>query len=342
MVPSDGPYAGRVRIAIVGAGALGGLLAALLDRAGHEVVVTARGEHLAAIRDHGIRLSGAYGDAVARVPAAETLSVVPELAILAVKAQDARAAAEQNAAALHRVPVVVVQNGLRGPQALREVLPGSPLIGAASMIAASFLSPGVVTVTARGVTILAPDDASGPELGSAAAVLGGVVEVRTAADLAGVQWSKLVVNQLNAAPAVTGLALQESVRSALLRTAVVLAMRETIRVARAAGVRLEGLPALTRPLALAIDRLPLPLAARMMRRGLLDGMGAVPNPGSTLQSIRRGRPTEIDHLSGAVVETGARLGVPTPVNRRIVELVHEVEATGAFLPPEDAARRLLG
>jgi 2-dehydropantoate 2-reductase len=141
---------------------------------------------------------------------------------------------------------------------------------------------------------------------------------------------------------VTGLGLQEALVSTRLTAAIAAAMRETIRVARADGVRLEGLPALSPGLVRTLLVLPLPLAARVLRRGVLARMGDVPNPGSTLQSIRRGRPTEIDHLSGAVVEAGARAHVPTPVNRRIVDLVHRIEATGVFLPPEEAARRLLG
>ncbi|MGT2424710.1 ketopantoate reductase family protein [Amnibacterium kyonggiense] len=329
-----------MRIGIIGAGALGGTFAALLDRAGHDVVVTARGAQLDAIRDGGLRLDGGYGDVLARVRAAEVLPAAPDLALLAVKAQDAQAAAAQNAAALDGVPVVVVQNGLEGPQALAAALPTSPRIGAASMIAASFLSPGVVTVTAPGVTVLAAATATVAQRDAAAAVLGSVVEVRTAPDLAGLQWSKLVVNQLNAAPAITGTPLQEALGSRALTTAIAAAMRETIRVARADGVRLEGLPALPPALIRAIDRLPLPIASGVLRRGVTARMGPVPNPGSTLQSLRRGRPTEIDHLSGAVVAAGARLGVPTPVNRRIVELVHGVEATGAFLPAVEAARAL--
>ena len=330
-----------MRIGLIGAGALGGTFAVLLDRAGHDVAVTARGEQLDTIRERGLRLEGAYGDATARLAAAEALTEPPELALLAVKAQDAVAAAEQNAAALAGVPVVVVQNGLQGPQALRQVLPDSPLIGAASLIAASYLSPGVVTVTAAGTTVLARESATAAELAAAAAVLGRVVSVTTAEDLAGVQWSKLVVNQLNAAPAVTGLGQQEALGSLALTSAIALAMRETIRVARADGVHLAGLPALSPGLIRTLERLPLPLAARVLRRGVLARVGAVPNPGSTLQSIRRGRPTEIDHLSGAVVAEGRRLGLRAPVNARIVALVHEIEASGRFLAPEDAARRLL-
>ncbi|WP_375388095.1 ketopantoate reductase family protein [uncultured Amnibacterium sp.] len=329
-----------MRIGIIGAGALGGMLAVLLDRAGHDVVATARGEQLAAIRADGLRLEGAYGSASARFTAAEALPEAPDLAILAVKAQDAPAAAAQNASALDGVPLVIVQNGVAGPQSLAATLPSTPTIGAASMIAASYLRPGTVTVTAAGVTVLAPGTASAVQVRAAGDVLGAVVEVRIADDLAGLQWSKLVVNQLNAAPAVTGLSLQEAIASGPLTAAIAAAMRETIRVAHADGVRLAGLPALPPALVRTLDRLPLPFAAVALRRGVLARMGDVPNPGSTLQSIRRGRPTEIDHLSGAVVATGARMGVPTPVNRRIVEVVREVAATGRFLSPDDAARRL--
>ena len=330
-----------MRIGVIGAGALGGTFAVLLEQAGHEVAVTARGEHLAAIRASGLRLEGAYGAASARPAAAEVLDGAPDLALLAVKAQDAPEAARQNAAALRGVPLVVVQNGVAGPQSLQEALPSTPTIGAASMIAASYLSVGTVTVTAAGPTVLAPGTASAAQVRLAADVLGAVVEVRVSGDLAGVQWSKLVVNQLNAAPAVTGLSLQETMASLPLTTAIAAAMRETIRVAQAQGVRLEGLPSLPPSLIRALTLLPLPLAARTLRRGVLARMGEVPNPGSTLQSIRRGRPTEIDHLSGAVVAEGRRRGLRAPVNARIVALVHEIESSGRFLAPEDAARRLL-
>lgn len=326
----------------MGAGAIGGTLAALLDRTGHAVAVTARGGHLEAIREHGLRLTGAWGEHVARVGAAELLPEPPELALLTVKAQDARAAAEAHAGLLAGVPVVVVQNGLRGPQSLRDVLPASPLIGGLSMIAASYLEPGLVTVTAPGPTVLGAATASDEQLAAAAAVLGEAVPVALTDDLAGTQWAKLVVNQLNAAPALTGLSAQEALAVPALRRAVAGAMRETVRVGRAAGAGFRGLPGLTPGRVRMLAGLPPAVSGRLLAARMVERMGAVPNPGSTLQSIRRGRPSEIDHLSGAVVEEGERLGVPTPLNRRIVALVHEVESTGRFLPATEAAARILG
>ncbi|WP_375399555.1 ketopantoate reductase family protein [uncultured Amnibacterium sp.] len=330
-----------MRIGVIGAGAIGGTLAALLDRAGEQVVVTARGAQLDAIRERGLTLTGAWGDHVARIGAAQVLPEPPDLAVLTVKAQDAAAAAAAHVTLLAGVPVVVVQNGLAGPQALRSILPDSPLIGGLSMIAAAFLEPGVVTVTAAKTTVLAADTAGETELRAAAGVLRRAVPITTAPDLVGAQWSKLVVNQLNAAPALTGLAGQQALASPRLRTAIASAMRETVRVGRAAGVHFSGLPGVTPSVLRMLTVLPPELSGRIVAARLVAGMGPVLNLGSTLQSIRRGVPTEIDHLSGAVAREGDRLGVPTPVNHRIVDLVHEVADTGRFLSPDDAAALLL-
>jgi 2-dehydropantoate 2-reductase len=71
-------------------------------------------------------------------------------------------------------------------------------------------------------------------------------------------------------------------------------------------------------------------------------MGTVPNPGSTLQSIRRGQLTEIDFLNGAVVEAAGAAGLASPVNSAIVAMVHEVERTGSFLTAADVIARVRG
>lgn len=331
-----------MRIGIIGAGALGGTFAALLDRAGHEVVATARGEALDAIRVSGLRLHGAWGDHIARIGAAQVLPEAPDLALVTVKAQDARAAVQRHAALLRGVPIVVVQNGLNGPQALHDLVPESPLIGGLSMIAAAYLEPGEVTVTTAGTTVLAADTASDPQLESAAEVLRTAMPITVAPDLVAVQWSKLVVNQLNFASAVSGVSVQAALLSPAMRRAVVAAMRETVQVGLAAGIRFDGLPALTPGVVRLLRFAPLGVAARVLGPRFAAGMGPVPNLGSTLQSIQRGKPSEIDHLSGAVAQEGARRGVATPVNRRVVDLVHEVERTGEFLPPDVAARLLLG
>lgn len=330
-----------MRIAVIGAGAVGGVLAALLDRASHEVEVVARGAHLDAIGESGIFLDGVLGSHRARVRAVPALNGPPELAVVAVKAADADTALRAAAGALTGVPVVVVQNGLGALSSGRAGLPHSPVVGGLALFAASHLVPGRVTVTGPGGLHLGVDPAdrgAGRALVLAARVLRDALPVVRVRDFAGAQWSKLVVNQVNALPAVTGLSVQETVEHPGLRRLLVRGMRETVRAGLAAGVHFAPLASLTharlRAFALAPDAVAGLLPLAMARR-----MGPVPNPGSTLQSIRRGRPTEIDALSGAVVEAARAAGVAAPVTAMLVRLVHEVEAGGGFVPVDEVLRR---
>ena len=323
-----------MRVAVIGAGAVGGTIAALLARGGHTVELTARGQHLAAIREHGLYLSGAWGSHTATIDATRQLIRAPELAFVTTKAQDAEAAILENAALLSGVPVVIVQNGLRAIETAERALPRSDIVGGLALFAASYLSPGRIEVTTAGQTYLG-STASNSTLAIlyASDVLGAVMPVAATTNFAGAQWTKLVVNQINAVPAITGLSVQDVICRRALRQVITESMREAVRVGVAGDVRFARLQGLSDGLLRLFARLPesigqlLPLVMKWR-------MGATPNPGSTLQSIRRGQLTEIDYLNGAIVEAGERLEVPTPVNRALTALVHEVERTGVFAVPE--------
>lgn len=328
-----------MRIAVLGAGAVGGTLAALLVRAGHEVEVTARGENLAAITRDGIHLEGGFGEYHATVRAAKKLTAAPELAILATKAQDAAAALDDSAAALAGVPLLVVQNGLGGLAVAAEHAPSSPLLGGLALMAASYVAPGHVLVTGENPLVIGAPDATPREvLDRVAAVLGGAIPVEVTADIRGAQWTKLLINHVNALPAITGLSVQEVVADDGLRDVMTASMRESVRVARANGVHLASMQGVPGRVIELIASLPL-WAGAALPRLLARRMGSVPNPGSTLQSIRRGQLTEIDFLNGAVVDAARLAGVPAPINTAIVEMVHEVERTGAFLPVGEVVDR---
>lgn len=329
-----------MRVAVIGAGAVGGLLAALLDRAGHDVEVTARGEHLAAIRAGGIVLDGGYGEHVARVAAGETLASVPELAILATKGQDAGAALRANAAVLEGVPLLVVQNGLGGIRVAGEVIPGSPLVAGLALFATSYLSPGHITVTAALPIVVGGAPGTDPAVVERFAnLLREVMPVETVENLEGAQWTKLLINHVNALPAITGLSVQQTVADPGLLRVLAASLRETVRIANRLGIRFAGLQGLPGWALRWLGHGPLAVAARLPRL-LAKRMGDVPNPGSTLQSIRRGQRTEIDFLNGAVVRVAREHGFDAPVNAALVRLVHEVERTGEFLSPAEVVARV--
>lgn len=332
--PAPHAYAGAVRIGIIGAGALGGTFAALLSKAGHDVEVTARGAGLAAIRESGIALSGAYGEVLARVTAGERLTTPPELVLVCTKAQDAASAIASNAELIGDVPVVVVQNGLDGVATAARLLPRASCMGLLSIIAANYTEPGVVRVTTPATSYLGRGD--GPadaECTRIAAVLSEAVPVVAIRGFRGAQWTKLVVNMLNAVPAIVGRSVQDVVDDRRLRRVVTASMRETVRVGVAQGVRFGSLQGLGNRRLRLFARLPLAIG-QLLPWSMRVRMGGVPNLGSTQQSVRRGQPTEVDFLNGAVVREASAVGVDAPVNRALTALVHEVEERGSSLPVE--------
>lgn len=330
----------NVRIGVIGAGAVGGAFAALLDRAGHEVEVTARGEQLDAIRRDGLRLTGGFGEHLARVPAGDLLTARPELAFVTTKAQDAAAALEAHRDLLDGVPLVVAQNGLGGLAVAQRILPGSPLIGALARFAASYLEPGTVTITNAQPTVIGAGPGCSQELlDEIVAALASAIDLLPTEDITRAQWSKLLINHVNALPAITGLSVQQVVAHPGLRRLMSASLRETIWIARRAGARFDPFLSIPGPLVGLLAFAPLWLVDRVPLT-IARGMGAVPNPASTLQSIRRGRRTEIDFLNGAVVAIAKEHGLAAPVNAALVELVHEVEVAGDFIAPAGVLARV--
>jgi 2-dehydropantoate 2-reductase len=329
-----------MRIGVIGAGAIGGTIAALLHRAGHDVEVTARGEHLTAIREHGLHLDGGWGEHTAHPAAAETLQTAPELAFVCTKAQDADAAIGENAALLQGIPVVIVQNGLTGLHDAMRLLPHSQCVGALALYAASFLSPGRVTVTTAANTYLGAGSGDAPRAAvDAARILNGAMPAFAIPNFTGAQWTKLIVNQINAMPAITGLSVQETLTDPALRRIVTASMQEATRIGFARSIHYGSIQGLDDRILRFLARAPR-WAAQAVPLLMRRRMGATPNPGSTLQSIRRGQLSEIDFLNGAVVAEARAIGRPAPINAMLTALVHEVEVRGAFLTPAAVADRL--
>jgi 2-dehydropantoate 2-reductase len=326
-----------MRIGVIGTGAIGGTIAALHDRAGHDVSVTARGEQLDAVRRNGLALTGGWGEHLSRPAVSEQLTESPELAFVCTKAQDAARAIADNSHFLTGIPVVIVQNGLDGVRSAEQLLPDSPVVGAIALYAASYLRAGVVTVTATGPTFIGVDDPARRLVAERVlSVLGEAMPTRLVADFRGAQWSKLIVNQVNAMPAITGLSAQTTLRHPVLGRIVAAGMREAVRIGFAAGVRFASLQGLSQPLLRAFAVAPIAIG-RALPRVMATRMGDTPNPGSTLQSIRRGQPTEIDFLNGAVVRAARSSGLSAPINAKLTELVHRVEESGDFLDVEEVA-----
>jgi len=328
-----------IRIAVIGAGAIGSALGALLHRAGQNVVLIARPAHVAAIRQNGLQVDGDIGNFNAPVEATQALDFRPDLTLLTVKAQDVVGAVKANQAFLRDVPVVTFQNGVRSDQLVASILPREQILSAVVLTHVTYLLPGKVTVVYRGKLILGrPFGKNDGKLEYVARILNQAVRSQVTDNIQGAHWLKLIVNLNNALPAITNQTMNQVYANVFLRNLAVGLMREGLRVIDRANIRLESLPQISVALTRLVNWMPSSIAGRIAVAKVRQLTTEWPLWGSTLQSIQRGRPTEIDYLNGEIVELGKHYGEATPLNAKIVEWVHQVERTGQFLSAEEIAQ----
>jgi len=300
------------RICVVGCGAVGSLFAANLAQL-DDVEVWAYDtshEHVAAINEHGLRLSGA-GEVVGRLRATTNPEELPacEFGIVATKAMHTEAAIAATAHAFSDGFVATVQNGLGNEEALAAHVPR--VIRGTTFPAGKLLEPGHVQWDVKGDTTLGPYEpkpaprAAVERLADACTRAG--MPTQAVADARGPQWRKVIFNaSTNPVGALTGLTHGRVCERPDLRALVSALVNEGKAVAAAQGI--------------VLDADPEDLIDHAAKPEVAYGHKA-----SMLQDVEARRTTEIDYLNGGIVRFGREHGVPTPLNEAIWALVKGVE-----------------
>lgn len=296
---------GLTRIAVMGAGAVGCYYGAVLARAGHEVTLIGRPQHVEAVRRSGLRLQTAAFDQHVQLEASTEPQAVSgaQLVLFSVKSTDTEVAGKALAPHLAReTPILTLQNGVDNAERLAATL-GREVIPAVVYTAVEMAGAGHVRHHGRGELVIGTNKAS-KAIASAFGAAGVPVEISD--NVAGALWAKLVVNcAYNALSAITQLPYGRLVQGSGVAAVMADVVDECIRVARASRVEIPG---------------DMHEATRRIARTM---------PGqysSTAQDLARGKKSEIDHLNGFVVRKGEALGVPTPVNRVLLALVKSLES----------------
>ncbi len=324
-----------MKIAVIGTGAIGSVIGGLLSKAGEDVTLIGRKAHVETINEKGLIIDGALGRMLVRVKAQECLDFMPDLALLAVKTQDVEIAAREIEPYVSGIPIVTMQNGVRSDRLVASVLGRGNVISCVVLFGGTFLEPGRVIYSPKGVLVVGePFSPNGKRVNDIAAVLDKAMPTHISGDIHGAHWTKLIMNLNNAIPAITGLSIQETSDQPELRKLSVLLMREGLNTTRAADIELSSLPKLPISVIKTMLKMPVPTASLLLKL-MSKSMGNVPVFGSTLQSIKRGKSTEIDYLNGEIVALGKKSGIPTPYNTVVVDMVHQVEATGKFLTTDE-------
>jgi 2-dehydropantoate 2-reductase len=330
-----------IRIAIIGAGAIGSVLGALLNRAGHEVTLIGRPNHVETIHNKGLKIEGLLGTFTAHVAASERLYFRPDLALLAVKTQDVVSALQSNLDFLTDVPLLTLQNGIQSDELVASLIPSQQVISVVVMLNASYLVPGEVTLAySGGLVIGRPFGVRDAQVEQVAQILNQAVPTRVSNNMLGAHWLKLIVNLNNALPALTNHSMSQVYADPYLSNLAIRLMREGMHVTKQAGIQLESLPDVSVALARLVTLLPVSIAANIIAVKARRMEKKWPLLSSTLQSILRNSPTEIDYLNGEIVRIGDQFGIPTPLNAKIVGLVHQVERTRKFFSADDVRQEL--
>ena len=302
------------RVAVVGAGAVGCYYGGMLARAGVPVTMVGRQAHVEAMKRDGLRLSSATFDEHVAVDASTDVAAVADAALVLVCVKSTDTVSTGLELAPHLAPatcVLSLQNGVDNASRLQAAL-GCDVAPAVVYVACEMGGAGHVRHLGRGELVIPADigHASGMDSSDIVSLFARAdVPVEQSDNVAGALWSKLLLNcGYNAISAITDLpygrmaALPDIART--VRDVVV----ECLAVARALQVTIPG------DVFAAVDRIATSMPGQVS---------------STCQDLRRGKPTEIDHLNGHVVREGERLGVAAPLNRTLHALVKALEAKTA-------------
>ncbi|MEV6131132.1 2-dehydropantoate 2-reductase [Streptomyces violaceusniger] len=330
----------RLRIAVMGAGSigchLGGLLAATC-----EVTLIGRPHALDTFSKEGFELTRPGHQSVhigteVRLATSAKAAAGADYVLVTVKSRDTRRAALELASWLTPgATVVSLQNGLRNPATLREVLPDHPVL-------AGMVPYNVVRTSPRsfhqgtGGALMIEEAPLAEPLADALHQAG--VPARLRPDMPQVQQAKLLMNLNNAINALSGLPLKEQLTQRGYRTCLALCQREALRAFRAEGLRPAKLgplpPTLTPHLLRMPDWLFRRIAAPMLA---IDDQAR----SSTWEDLQRGRPTEVDDLQGEIVELARQHGLNAPANTALLKLVHLAERIPAAELPALSGPQLL-
>jgi len=309
------------RIAVVGAGAVGGYFGGMLARAGAPVVMIGRPAFVEAVRKNGLLLDTLQFKETLRVEASTELEAArgAEVILFCVKTTDTESTARALAPLLSRSATLVsLQNGVDNAEKICAA--GIDAISAVVYVAASVPEPARIKHVGRGDLVVGPRNARTESFAALFERAG--VACRISGNIDGELWTKLIWNcALNAISALGRAKYGQIAASEDARKVVDTVVSEVLAVAAAARIELPGVESPQAGMAGALK-----IATQMS--------GAI---SSTGQDLLRGKRTEIDSLNGYISRRAAELGVHTPVNHALYTLVKLAEESNEIAAQKTGA-----
>ena len=334
-----------MRIAVLGAGAIGSLVAGYLKLKGEDVVLIGKPEAVMAIDLNGLKITGVRGEFKIMLEAHDALTFDPDLLVLATKSQDVEQALEYNKNFIKNTLILTTQNGVRADDIVAKYVPKNKIISSIVMFGATYLDPGKVVHNFEGSWVLGSmfGNSADRSLIDASLTLDKVFPMVISQNIKGMKYLKVFVNANNCLPAIMGVSMQEAFADLSISRISVEIWKEGFDIVDKAGIELVSLPGFPVENITRLASLPSMEAAKIFS-GIMGNLSKDPLYGSILQSIKRGRSSEIEYINGEFVALAQGLGLQAPLNKRLVEMVRMVEKNNKFFSKQDliaATRGLL-
>ena len=333
------------RIAFMGAGAIGGTLAAYLSRAGRDVtVVDAWPAHIDKIKTDGLTVTTMEGTFTAKPEAlhiGELSATTNRYDVVFVSVKSYDTAWVTTLVEPHLAPggvIVSAQNGIN-EDIIAGIVGWDRVIGCIVTIGATTVGPGHVERTSkergrRSFALGDPTNAHSPRLDMLREILEDCGESAVTTNLLGERWAKIVTNSMsNSVCGITGQTSAGMRLNPVTRDLSMMLAAEVVAVGSAHGVAIENIGSV--PAQSFVEARTDPAARAEVERKLVEDAPKIGTGRPSLaQDLAKGRRTEIDYLNGYVIRKGREAGVPTPFNEAIVALTEKVES-GVLEPMVD-------
>lgn len=325
-----------VSIAVIGGGAIGGVTAAYLAKAGYDVSLVCKyPEKAEEVKTKGLHIVGVRGEQYVKMNAvAEVgqLSGKKDIVLIVTKAYDMPDAAKRVLPFLNDDSYVVsMQNGIC-VEALADVVGRERTVGCVVGWGSTMLPDGSLNMTSEGDFVIGGLDPD-KDVTAVKDVLDAMLPTRISDNIISDLYSKMVINScITSVGVLSGLHLGNILKKHAARNIFISIIREAIAVADAMHMNVK-------PYGGKIDYYSLikgnSLPARFKRHLIIRIIGFKYRrlKSSSLQSLGRGKPTEVDYFNGYIAKKGDEFGVPTPVNDRIVQMIKEIESGKRSIGP---------
>ncbi|MDD5568738.1 MAG: ketopantoate reductase family protein, partial [Candidatus Omnitrophica bacterium] len=320
-----------MRIAVIGAGAIGNLVAGYLKLQGEDVYLVGRQEAVRAISGGGLRISGVRGDFQVNISIYDMLISKPELLILTTKTQDIEQALKDNFSLIKDAIILTTQNGLAAERIIAKFVPENNILSSIVMFGATYLEPGRVVHNFEGSWVLGNlfSESMDGRLLSLSLILDKAFPAVVSEDILGMKYLKVFVNANNCIAAILGVSMQEAFLDPKVSRVSVAIWREGFKVISKSGLKLVSLPGFPIENVTRLISLPPEEAAKIFS-ATMSKLSRDPLYGSILQSIKRGRLSEVDYINGEFVTLAGKCNLKASLNKKLVEMVHEVEKNKRF------------